>query len=73
MNYEPIECASATGLEWVKSSYSGTNNNCVEVAQLPGSGRAVRDSKRPAGPAFSVSSEQWAAFTTALATRHFDV
>jgi hypothetical protein len=45
------EGASAAGLEWVKSSYSGNNGNCVEVATLPDSGRVLRDSKNLAGPA----------------------
>ncbi|WP_129769418.1 DUF397 domain-containing protein, partial [Streptomyces sp. L-9-10] len=27
-----IESVSAAGLEWVRSSYSGANGNCVEVA-----------------------------------------
>ncbi|WP_460060038.1 DUF397 domain-containing protein, partial [Thermobifida fusca] len=31
---------------WRKSSYSGVNNNCVEVSDLPNA-TAVRDSKHP--------------------------
>ncbi|MFI0942485.1 DUF397 domain-containing protein [Streptomyces sp. NPDC021020] len=46
-----IESASAAGLAWVKSSYSGNNGDCVEVATLPDGTRAVRDSKDPHGPA----------------------
>ncbi|WP_329816751.1 DUF397 domain-containing protein [Streptomyces sp. JV185] len=30
---------------WRRSSASGAENNCVEVAQLPGGATAVRDSK----------------------------
>lgn len=46
-------------LTWVKSSYSGQALNCVEVAQLPGRGRAVRDSKDPAGPVLAFSPAEW--------------
>jgi hypothetical protein len=46
----------------VKSSYSGNNGNCVEVAHLPTGGRAVRDSKNPDGPALTFTTEEWNAF-----------
>jgi hypothetical protein len=47
-------------LNWVKSSYSGGQSaNCVEVAALPGGGRAVRDSKDPAGVVLLLSPAQW--------------
>jgi hypothetical protein len=45
---------------WIKSSYSGGESaNCVEVAALPGGGRAVRDSKDPAGAVLLLSPAQW--------------
>ncbi|MDT0270681.1 DUF397 domain-containing protein [Streptomyces sp. DSM 44915] len=48
--------------QWRKSSYSGGNGNCLEVAPLAGDGgRAVRDSKAPAGPVLMFSNSQWAA------------
>ncbi|MEU1372422.1 DUF397 domain-containing protein [Streptomyces triculaminicus] len=34
-------------LVWHKSSYSGTNNNCLERAALPDGRHAVRDTKDP--------------------------
>ncbi|WP_063059515.1 DUF397 domain-containing protein [Nocardia sienata] len=50
------------GDEWFKSSHSGTQGDCVEVAWL-GSGRVgVRDSKNPAGPALDFAPEDWDAF-----------
>lgn len=62
-----IASASAEGLEWVKSSYSGNNSNCVEVAVTPTGDRAVRDSKNPAGPALLFTPEAWTAFAAEVA------
>ncbi|MFQ6141617.1 DUF397 domain-containing protein [Streptomyces seoulensis] len=45
-----------------KSSYSGQENNCVEVAATAPGGRAVRDSKRQGGPLLTVSGDSWRAF-----------
>ncbi|MCX5256344.1 DUF397 domain-containing protein [Streptomyces canus] len=45
-----------------KSSYSGQENACVEVAPTTPAGRAIRDSKRPTGPLLTVSRESWHAF-----------
>ncbi|MFF4223170.1 DUF397 domain-containing protein [Streptomyces abikoensis] len=51
------------GLAFKKSSYSGNNTNCVEVAPLPdGRATAVRDSKNPAGPILVFPAGRWAAF-----------
>jgi hypothetical protein len=52
-----------TDARWVKSSHSGpTGGNCVEVAFLAGGTVAVRDSRRPAGPALVFSTAEWGAF-----------
>ncbi|GGZ76265.1 DUF397 domain-containing protein [Streptomyces bluensis] len=45
-----------------KSSYSGAQSNCVEIADTTGNGRAVRDSKQPHGPLLTVSRDSWQAF-----------
>ena len=45
-----------------KSSYSGQENNCVEVADTAPGGRAVRDSKQQDGPLLVLSRESWQAF-----------
>ncbi|MDX3645624.1 DUF397 domain-containing protein [Streptomyces sp. MB09-02B] len=55
---------STTELHWTKSSYSSAQgDDCVEVAPLPSAVR-VRDSKRPAGPALTLSAAAWVPFIT---------
>ena len=51
--------ADLTRATWRKSSHSGSGDQCVEVAALPGSRRAVRDSKDPDGPALLFSAAEW--------------
>ena len=47
-------------LAWKKSSYSsGSGGNCVEVAALPNGGRAIRDSKNPAGGMLLLTPAEW--------------
>lgn len=43
-----MEPTDSTHLTWSRSSYSGTQENCVEVARTARSA-AVRDSKDPGG------------------------
>jgi hypothetical protein len=53
---------SSDGLVWHKSSYSTNCGNCVEVAELPGGGAAVRDSKDPGGHVLKFTASEWSAF-----------
>ncbi len=46
---------------WRKSSYSGGNGNCVEIARLPDGTVAVRDSKDQGGLALTVDRAGWSA------------
>ncbi len=49
-----------------KSSYSGGNNDCVEVAtNVPGV-VAVRDSKNPGGPVLTFTPIEWREFLDSL-------
>jgi hypothetical protein len=56
-------------LEWKKSSYSGSDGNCVEVAKLAGDGRAVRDSKDAEGPSLRFGSGPWHEFVGRIKER----
>ncbi|MFD0353821.1 DUF397 domain-containing protein [Streptomyces sp. NPDC127110] len=47
---------------WHKSSYSGSNSNCVEVAETADGDRAVRDSKDTTRPGIHAGAPAWAAF-----------
>ncbi|MEV8021716.1 DUF397 domain-containing protein [Streptomyces sp. NPDC086554] len=63
-----IECAPLNGTAWRKSSYSGgTGGECIEIAPREGT-VAVRDSKNPEGPAFTVAPGAFASFVQAAAT-----
>ena len=50
---------------WRKSSYSGSEANCVEVANAAGLVK-VRDTKDRQGPALTVSTDAWRRFTTGI-------
>lgn len=62
------------GLAWRKSSYSnGTGGDCVEVADLPDGGRAVRDTKdRGNGSVLLFTPAEWQAFVAGVRDGEFD-
>ncbi len=56
---------AGAGTWWRKSSYSGGDNNCVEVGTA-GAGIAVRDTKNPHSGALNFSANAWQAFTDSI-------
>jgi hypothetical protein len=66
-----MSTTSTTNLNWRKSSHSGGNGACVEIAVPDAASIAVRDSKDPDGPRLHFSNEAWAAFAGAVAAGAF--
>ena len=58
--------------EWVKSSLSFANGNCVEVASLSGGEVGVRNSRDAAGAVLRFTSDEWHAFVGGVHNGEFD-
>jgi Domain of unknown function (DUF397) len=60
-------------LVWRKSSRSNSDNICVEIADLPNGGWAVRDSKdNGTGPVLVFTAAEWSAFIQGAKDGEFD-
>ncbi|WP_067721425.1 DUF397 domain-containing protein [Nocardia yamanashiensis] len=55
-----------SGARWIKSTYSESSGQCVEVAFLANDLVGVRDSKDAKGPALVFSAGEWATFLSAV-------
>ncbi|MFN2636811.1 MAG: DUF397 domain-containing protein [Gemmatimonadaceae bacterium] len=59
-------------IRYRKSSFSAQGDQCVEVADLPGGNRCVRDSKNPRGPELAFTPGEWDAFVKGVKAGEFD-
>jgi hypothetical protein len=53
-------------MNWQISSYSGDQGNCVETAELPDGGMAVRDTKNRDGGMLTFDRSAWSEFIDAI-------
>lgn len=67
MTNDPLATA-----KWRKSTRSATQGQCVEVAELAGGHRVIRDSRNPDGPALLFTATEWTAFTAGVRAGEFD-
>jgi hypothetical protein len=58
--------------KWIKSSFSFSNSNCVEVRGTGDGGVQLRDSKDPDGSVLSFTAGEWDAFIKGAQAGEFD-
>jgi Domain of unknown function (DUF397) len=61
-----------SGYDWVKSSLSFSNGNCVEVASLPDNEIGVRNSRDTEGSVLRFTPDEWHAFLGGVRNGEFD-
>jgi hypothetical protein len=61
----------STYSDWRKSSYSGSQPNCVEISASSAAIR-VRDSKHRRGPTLGFARADWTQFAEAVSQGRFD-
>jgi len=65
--------AELSEAKWFKSSRSGGQTDCVEVAWLQGQQIGVRDSKNTTGPTLVFAPGTWDALTASVRNGSFQV
>lgn len=73
VTFNGMSAEQVSGASWRKSSHSGANGNCVEVAELPTGEVAMRNSRDPGGPALIYSRDEIAAFVAGVKDNEFDL
>ena len=59
-------------LIWRTASTCPSGSTCVEIAELPEGGAAMRDSKDATSPVLSFDPKGWTTFLAAVRTGEFD-
>jgi len=59
-------------LTYRKSSFSSQDETCVEMAVVPGAGRAIRNSRNPGGGTALFTEAEWSAFIAGAKAGEFD-
>ncbi|GAB3803289.1 DUF397 domain-containing protein [Micromonospora zhanjiangensis] len=70
--YNGVPVTELPPLSWQKSLRSNPSGNCVELAELPGGGIAVRNSRHPDGPALIYTVDEITAFVLGARDGDFD-
>jgi hypothetical protein len=70
--YNGIPATDLTGAAWRKSSYSNSQGNCVEFAELADGSVAVRNSRFPDGPALVYTRAEISALLAGAKDGEFD-
>ncbi|WP_214109323.1 DUF397 domain-containing protein [Acrocarpospora catenulata] len=70
--YNGMPANDLEGVLWRKSLYSNSTGNCVELAELPDGGVAVRNSRFPEGPALIYTRDEIRALVLGVKDGEFD-
>ncbi|WP_433216201.1 DUF397 domain-containing protein [Microtetraspora malaysiensis] len=70
--YNGMPATDLNGVTWRKSVRSNSTGNCVELAELPDGGVAVRNSRFPEGPALIYTRDEIRALVLGVKDGEFD-
>jgi hypothetical protein len=70
--YNGMSASCLQEVSWLKSRVSNPSGNCVEMAELPDGGIAVRNSRFPDGPALLYTRAEIDAFIRGAKDGDFD-